>query len=97
MATQNRQKRGKKPDWMQGVGPYIGRITNHLDPEYMGAIEVEILHISDTGAEYENSGYFIPCTYVSPFMGQTPREGVKEQPGFDFTQKSYGFWLFHQM
>jgi len=92
MAVTNRYSRGTKPDWMQGVGPYIGRVVNHLDTEYMGTIEVELLRVTETGSEFEDSGYFIPCTYVSPFLGQTSREGVKSSPGFDNTQKSYGFW-----
>jgi hypothetical protein len=92
MAVTSKFTRGNKPDWMQGVGPYIGRVVNHLDTEYMGTVEVEILKVTETGSEFEDSGYFIPCTYVSPFLGQTPRDGVKSSEGFDNTQKSYGFW-----
>jgi len=84
--------RGQKPVWMTGVGPYIGRVANHLDTEYMGSIEVEILKSTEAGSPGESSGYYIPCTYVSPFLGQTPRKGVKPNAGFDATQKSYGFW-----
>ena len=40
----NQQTRAVKPDWMTSTGPYIGRIVNHLDPEYMGKIEVEIFN-----------------------------------------------------
>lgn len=85
-------KRGSKPTWMQGVGPYIGRVVNHLDTEYMGSIEVEILHIAQHSGVVENSGFLIPCTYVSPFAGQTPFYGATDNEGFDNTQKSYGFW-----
>ena len=42
-AEPNRSTRGLKPQWMDGPGPYIGRITNHLDPTNMGILEVEIL------------------------------------------------------
>ncbi len=88
----NKETRAVKPDWMQSTGPYIGRIVNHLDPEYMGSVEVEILQNTGAGNNEESSGYYIPCTYVSPFMGATPREAVSANEGFDATQKSYGLW-----
>jgi len=84
--------RGQKPTWMTGVGPYIGRVANHLDTEFMGTIEVEILKTTESGNPGDSSGYYIPCTYVSPFLGQTPRKGVQYTDKFDYTQKSYGFW-----
>ena len=90
----NRLTRGIKPDWLKGGGPYVGRIVNHLDSEFMGRLEVEILKISESGNEDSDtsSGYSIPCSYVSPFYGVTPRSGVSNNPGYDFTQKSYGMW-----
>ncbi len=93
-AEPNRSTRGLKPDWMQGAGPYIGKITNHLDPTNMGSLEVEILKTTGSGNEASetSSGYTIPCEYVSPFYGVTPREGVSDNKGFDFTQQSYGMW-----
>ena len=93
-AEANRSTRGLKPEWMQGPGPYIGRITNHLDPTNMGILEVEILKSSGAGnsSAETSSGYTIPCEYVSPFYGVTPREGVSDNDGFDYTQQSYGMW-----
>ena len=91
LQSRNQQTRAVKPDWMTSTGPYIGRIVNHLDPDYMGRIEVEILK-TGSGANDVSSGFFIPCTYVSPFMGVTPRQGVSSNLGFDYTQKSYGLW-----
>ena len=91
-SARNQTGRGQKPTWMTGVGPYVGRVVNHLDTEFMGAIEVEILKTTEGGNPTNSSGYYIPCTYVSPFAGQTPRRGVAERYGFDYTQKSYGFW-----
>ena len=88
----NQYARGNKPAWMTGTGPYVGRVANHLDTEFMGSIEVEIMKTTEAGSPTESSGYYIPCTYVSPFLGQTPRKGVAERYGFDYTQKSYGFW-----
>lgn len=77
---------------MKSSGPYLGKIVNHLDSEYMGALEVEILKINESGNPEGGSGYLLPCYYVSPFYGVTPRDGVKPNPGFDYTQKSYGMW-----
>ena len=88
----NQLTRGVKPDWMKGSGPYIGRVVNHLDPEYMGSIEVEILKITESGNAEESSGFLVPCKYLSPFYGVTPRAGVTENDGYDYTQKSYGMW-----
>lgn len=90
--SRTQYSRGSKPTWMTGVGPYVGRVTNHLDTEYMGSIEVEILKTTEAGSPGESTGYYIPCSYVSPFMGNTPRKGVGNNPGYDYTQKSYGFW-----
>ena len=93
-AETNIKSRGLKPAWMDGPGPYIGTITNHLDPTNMGIVEVEILKIAGAGNETSetSSGYTIPCEYVSPFYGVTPRSGVSENEGFDYTQQSYGMW-----
>ena len=90
----NRLTRGVAPDWMKGSGPFVGRITNHLDSDFMGRLEVEILKITETGNEDSetSAGYTVPCSYVSPFYGVTPRSGVSKNAGYDFTQKSYGMW-----
>ena len=90
--SRNKFTRQRRPSWMKGAGPFIGKIVNHLDSEYMGGVEVDILKITESGNPGDSSGYLLPCYHVSPFMGQTPREGVKANPGFDYTQKSYGFW-----
>ena len=90
----NRLTRGIAPDWMKGNGPFLGRIRNHLDSDFMGRLEVEILKTTQAGNEDSDtsSGYTIPCTYVSPFYGVTPRTGVTKNAGYDNTQKSYGMW-----
>lgn len=92
MAQRNQISRTNKPSWMKGTGPYVGRVVNHLDSEYNGQLEVEILKITEAGNAEEGSGYFIPCQQISPFYGVTPRKGVTENPQYDYTQKSYGIW-----
>jgi len=86
------KSRVSRPSWMTSTGPYIGRITNHLDPLYMGSIEVEILKFTTNSAITEDSGFVLPCQYVSPFLGVTPRGAVSPTDTYDYTQKSYGFW-----
>lgn len=88
----NKYKRVSKPSWMNTTGPYIGKIVNHLDPDYMGRLEVEILKITESGNPGDGTGYIIPCDYVSPFYGVTPREGISPNQTYGSTQKSYGFW-----
>ena len=90
--SRNRITRTRRPSWMESSGPYLGKIKNHLDSEYMGAVEVEILKINESGNPEGGSGYLLPCYYVSPFYGVTPREGAKPNPGFAYTQQSYGMW-----
>lgn len=92
MTAKNQLSRTNRPSWMETSGPYIGKIVNHIDSEYMGAIEVEILKLNSAGNPEGGSGYLLPCYYVSPFYGVTPIEGAKPNPGFDYTQKSYGMW-----
>ena len=92
--SRNQIKRTRRPSWMEGSGPYLAKIINHLDSEYMGAIEVEILKITENGnpATAVGSGYQLPCYYVSPFYNVTPRSGVKKNAGYQSTQQSAGFW-----
>ena len=92
--SRNQIKRTRRPSWMEGSGPYLAKIINHLDSEYMGAIEVEILKITENGnpSTAVGSGYQLPCYYVSPFYNVTPREGVKKNQGYEYSQQSSGFW-----
>ena len=92
--SRNQSNRTRRPSWMEGSGTYIGKCVNRLDSEYMGALEVEILKITENGnpATAVGSGYQLPCYYVSPFYNVTPREGVKKNIGYKYTQQSAGFW-----
>ena len=72
-----------------GPGIYIGKVVNHLDTNFMGALEVEILHRTDNGGSGRD---YVQCSYASPFWGQTPFSGVTENDSYVNTQKSYGFW-----
>ena len=73
-------------------GPYVARITSHVDPTYMGEVEA----IIETGipAVPELKGQTVPLSYLSPFYGVTSSlwEG-NEKTKFDDVQKSYGMWM----
>jgi uncharacterized protein (DUF2345 family) len=72
-------------------GPYEAIIVNHLDPYNMGTLEVELLK-NGSGNNPERTGQLVTCKYLSPFYGVTPSMGTTANDGYEYTQKSYGFW-----
>lgn len=84
MAVETRTPR--RPNTSPGV--YLGKVVNHLDTSFMGGIEVEIQKRTESG----NLADYVQCKYASPFYGQTPYEGLTNNDGYKYTQKSYGFW-----
>lgn len=72
-------------------GPYLAKIVSHLDPTYMGTLEVQLLH--EVGNDDSLSGQLHQVKYLSPFAGQTSVEFVGEEDDYNNTQKSYGFWM----
>lgn len=80
------------------TGIYIARVISHLDPSFMGSIEVNLLK-DQSNTSGDDSQTFI-VKYASPFFGYTPFEfmgkndGTKSTiDGFNDTQKSYGMWF----
>lgn len=73
-------------------GPYEAVVVNHLDPTFNGALEVELLKNRGEGNNPERSGQIITVRYLSPFYGVTPMGATIASDGYDWTQKSYGFW-----
>jgi len=80
-----------KQKTVEGPGPYVAVVREHLDVDYMGSLKVELLKTTSEGNS-ESSGEFVPVSYLSPFYGVTPYAGSSENEGYDYTQKSYGFW-----
>lgn len=73
-------------------GPYLAKIVSHLDPTYMGILEVQLLH--EVGNDDSKSGQLHQVKYLSPFAGQTNVDFVGEDPDdYNNTQKSYGMWF----
>lgn len=77
---------------LPGPGPYVAKITNLLDPTYMGSLEV-VLEKGYYGDENLQSQTYV-VRYLSPFYGVTnvKYEGT-DQRDFNAVQKSYGFWM----
>jgi len=73
-------------------GPWVGVITNHLDPTYMGGLEVSL--IKSTMGELELQNETVVVRHMTPFYGVTPisAEGTNSSD-FNDVQKSYGMWF----
>jgi len=84
MATETRTARSNNLN----PGIYLGKVVNHLDTTFMGGIEVEIVKRTESGAIES----YVQCKYASPFYGQSPYDGLTDNAGYEYTQKSYGFW-----
>jgi hypothetical protein len=76
----------------EGPGPFMAIVRNHLDTEYTGTLEVELLKSVEAGNRTNVTGEMATVSYLSPFYGVTPYSGTSENEGFDYTQKSYGMW-----
>jgi hypothetical protein len=73
-------------------GPWIGIVTNHLDPTYMGSLEVALL--KDTTAETQLQNETVTVRYLSPFYGvsSVKFEG-NNSSDYQDVQKAYGMWF----
>lgn len=75
-----------------GTGIYIGRIISHLDPSYMGALEVVLLRSDGNRVGDMNQTYVVQC--AMPFFGNTAFEFMgTNKADYNDTQKSYGMWF----
>jgi hypothetical protein len=72
-------------------GPWLGIITNHLDPTYMGALEVSLVQATQGTLDLQNETFVVH--YCSPYSGATSVsfEG-NNSADYNSVQKSYGFW-----
>jgi hypothetical protein len=93
MAASNQYTRTRvKDSKIRDRGPYEAIIVSHLDPLYMGTLEVEIIKYDGASGTPERSGQLVNVRYLSPFYGVTPSKGLTPNDGYEFTQKSYGMW-----
>jgi putative chitinase len=73
-------------------GPYIAEITNHLDPSYMGSLEVALIKGVVNNISNQSETYVV--RYLSPFYGVTSLRFEGTNSGdFNDVQKSYGMWM----
>ena len=88
MAEETRSSIGSEGN---NPGPFLAKVISHLDPTYMGSLEVQLLHEvgNDPGVEGQTS----VVKYMSPFMGSTSIDYVGEDETYDNAQKSYGMWM----
>ena len=75
-----------------GSGPYLAKVVGHLDPSFMGGLEVTLLR-SD-GNTQGDAGQTYPVRYAPPFYGTTAFEFMGYNvDSYSDTQKSYGMWF----
>jgi hypothetical protein len=89
MAEETRQSVNASDD--SNPGPFLARIVSHLDPYYMGTLEVELLH--PTGNQNAKEGQIHQVRYMSPFAGITSVAYIDENNDYNSTQKAYGMWM----
>lgn len=77
----------------QGNGPFLAKVISHMDPTYMGMLEVELLReVGNSGKGAE--GQLHQVRMITPFYGVTSPEFLGKDPDdHDNTQKSYGMWF----
>ena len=81
-----------------GAGPYLAKIISHLDPSFMGSLEVTLLRDQGNTIGEDTQTYVVSC--AQPFFGYTGFEFMGSNDaskssldGFNDTQKSYGMWF----
>lgn len=95
MADNIRKPENQSPKLDAGI--YLARIVGHMDPAFMGSLEVTLLRANGNAINDNTQTYIVK--YASPFYGVTgydfqgkntqAKNGT--QAGWDDTQKSYGF------
>lgn len=91
MSDNNVDNIAKKAEAPKG-GPFLAKVVNHLDPAYMGTLEVEVLRA--VGNDDKADGQLHQVRMMSPFWGQTSVDYVGKDPNdYNNTQKSYGMWF----
>jgi predicted chitinase len=82
----------RSPGKLPSPGPYIAEVTNHLDPTYMGGLEVSLVKGVVNNIDMQNQTFIVK--YLSPFYGVTSLRFEGTNSGdFNDVQKSYGMWM----
>ena len=88
MATESRPQAGSTP---VDPGPFLAKVVSHLDPTFMGCLEVQIKR--EVGGDVNSDGQLTTVKYLNPFYGATGAEHVTDTDDYNNTQKSYGMWF----
>jgi hypothetical protein len=89
MAQETRKPYGSQES---DPGPFLAKIVSHLDPSYMGILEVQLLR--EVGNNEDATGQLHHVKYMSPFYGVTGADFLGAEPDdYNNTQKSYGMWM----
>lgn len=88
-----RFERGRESIPALNNGPYEAIVLSHLDPKFMGGLQVELLKTSMSGNLPERTGQTFTVKYMPPFYGVTPSGTTNKNSGYEHSQKSYGMWM----
>lgn len=84
------ETRSKSP--LPSPGPFLAEIRSHLDPTYMGSLEVSLIKSLQSPIEHQSETYVV--RYLTPFYGATSvRYEGNNSSNFSDVQKSYGMWM----
>jgi len=73
-------------------GPFVGRVTNNIDPTRQGRLQVYIEQFAGPNATDPN--LWRTVSYCPPFYGATPKGGSAGVGTYlDGNQQSYGMWF----
>ena len=72
-------------------GPFIARVVNNLDFDYMGTIRVQVMHEGTNGKQVP--GQIISARYMSAYWGNTGSQFNGNADTFQETQTSWGMWI----
>jgi hypothetical protein len=92
MSDYRKSRTSNSAESYKDPGPYLARVVSHLDPAYMGALEVQLITTAVTGDEEGVKAQLIRVKYASPFYGVTPLANTTPDNSYRNTQQSYGFW-----
>jgi hypothetical protein len=80
------------------MGPFIGIVTNNIDPTRAGRLQVWINQFGasnpDGSPDLADPSTWRTVSYIPPFYGSTPHSGTNAGVGtFTGNQQSYGIWF----
>lgn len=78
---------------IRNPGPFLAKVISHLDPSYMGNLQVQLQKISSSSNTPDAYGESVTVRYLNPFYGVTPLSGNLPSDKYQASQQSYGMWF----